>query len=222
MGLAGLDPVVQPDWTHSRGVHSPMPPAKITRLKTSRDHAKAERNALVRGWVAEQDMPDDMRQEWLRRAADDHDPIKNRRPFAMIGTNENKLIVKWLRKNSDTPLVAIDLWMECQDHLGFETQQIEATRDQLADAVGTRPKVVSTIMTELESIGAISRRVEKVPGLRGRGRVVYFMNPLVGTHLPGPQREAAQRTAPLLRIVAKKTCDNVVSICIRTDFDSKQ
>lgn len=179
-------------------------PAKITRLKTRQDFAEVERKALVRDWVlAQENMPADMQQDLLRRTATNQDVIENRRPFAMIGTGENKAIVKWLRRNSNTPLVAIDLWMECFDHLNYETQQIGATRDELASAVGTQPKVVSTIMTELESIGAISRQLEKIPGLRGPGRVLYFMNPLVGTHLPAQKRYEAQRTAPALRVVSK-------------------
>ena len=48
-------------------------------------------------------------------------------------------------------------------------------------------------MGELEEVGAISRRVERVPGMRGPGRAVYYMNPNVATHLPGGARDKAQR-----------------------------
>lgn len=59
-------------------------------------------------------------------------------------------------------------------------------------------------MGELEGIGAIIRRRERVNGTRGPGRVRYFMNPVVGTHLAGGERDAAQAEAPpgpLLRIM---------------------
>ncbi|GGE97241.1 hypothetical protein GCM10011404_32960 [Sphingomonas prati] len=36
-------------------------------------------------------------------------------------------------------------------------------------------------MTELESIGAIIRRRERVAGMRGRGIVRYFINPRVAS-----------------------------------------
>ena len=47
-------------------------------------------------------------------------------------------------------------------------------------------------MGELATIGAISRRREKVAGMRGPGLVRYFMNPKVGTHLTGAARDKAQ------------------------------
>ena len=70
------------------------------------------------------------------------------------------------------------------------------TRDQLAEMVGDTADNVSAIMGELEGIGAISRRRERVAGMRGPGRVRYFMNPVVGTHLAGGERDAAQADAP--------------------------
>ena len=60
---------------------------------------------------------------------------------------------------------------------------------------------ISRLMGELERIGAISRRREKVAGMRGRGRAVYFMNPSVGTHLAGAARDKAQAEAPRLQLV---------------------
>jgi hypothetical protein len=55
-------------------------------------------------------------------------------------------------------------------------------------------------MGELESIGAISRRREKVPGMRGPGAVRYFMNPNIATHLNGKARDKAQAKAGLLEL----------------------
>ena len=42
----------------------------------------------------------------------------------------------------------------------------------IADSAET----VSQIMGELESIGAISRRRDRVPGMRGQGVVRYFVS----------------------------------------------
>jgi hypothetical protein len=74
-------------------------------------------------------------------------------------------------------------------------------RDEIADAVGEQPEHVSTIMTELMDFGAISRKREKVGGMRGPGVVRYFMNPKVATHLAGKERDDAQAEAPLLRLM---------------------
>jgi hypothetical protein len=40
-----------------------------------------------------------------------------------------------------------------------------------------------------------------VPGQRGPGRAVYFMNPNVATNLSGAARDRAQAETPKLRLV---------------------
>ena len=67
------------------------------------------------------------------------------------------------------------------------------TRDELAERVGIAPRHVSEIMTELEGIGAVSRR-------RAGRAVRYYMNPMIGTHLPGQARDAAQAAARQLEL----------------------
>jgi hypothetical protein len=47
-------------------------------------------------------------------------------------------------------------------------------------------------MSELVHIGAIERRRVPTLGVRGKGRVVYTMNPNVATQLSGPARDEAQ------------------------------
>ena len=93
------------------------------------------------------------------------------------------------------------LWAELFDHLRRDTGEIMLTRDQLVELIGEHPTNVSRIMRELESIGAIITRREKVPGMRGPGRAVYFMNPNVATNLSGGARDRAQTEAPKLRLV---------------------
>jgi hypothetical protein len=46
-------------------------------------------------------------------------------------------------------------------------------------------------MADLESIGAIARRRERVAGMRGPGVVRYFMNPGVATNLVSHERDKA-------------------------------
>ena len=122
--------------------------------------------------------------------------------FVMLSPAENKAVVAWLNRNSRWPKVSVLLWAELFDNLRTDTGEIVLTRDELSDRVGCRPTEVSEIMGELESIGAISRRRERVPGMRGPGQVRYFMSPRIGTHLTGKARTDAQAKAgPLLTIM---------------------
>ena len=87
------------------------------------------------------------------------------------------------------------------DNMRRDSGEIMLTRDELAELVGESADHVGGIMGELESIGAISRRREKVPGMRGQGVVRYFMSANIATHLAGVARDKAQAAAPELRVV---------------------
>lgn len=127
---------------------------------------------------------------------------KNGWTFVMLSPDQNRAVVKWLTSNSKRPMVAVQLWAELFAHLDRDSGEIQQTRDELANAVNTQPEHVSSIMTELEGIGAISRRRVKIAGLRGPGMVRYFMSPRVATHLAGKARQEAQAEAgPLLRVM---------------------
>ena len=91
---------------------------------------------------------------------------------------------------------ATTLWAELFSAIDRDTGEVMLTRDQIAEVVNATPEDVSAIMGELEGIGAIVRHRERVAGMRGPGRVRYFMNPVVGTHLAGGERDAAQADAP--------------------------
>ena len=128
---------------------------------------------------------------------------KNGWTFVMLSPAENAAVVDWLAQNSKRPFVALRLWAKLFDNLRTDTGEIILTRDELAERVGCKVADVSEIMSELESITAISRRRERVAGMRGPGLVRYFMNPRIGTHLTGKARTDAQATAgPLLTIMA--------------------
>jgi DNA-binding transcriptional ArsR family regulator len=114
--------------------------------------------------------------------------------FVMISPAQNKAVVRWLDAHSTRPRKAVLLWAELFDHLRRDTGEIALSREQMAELIGEAPRNISTIMGELERIGAISRRRD------GRG-VRYFMNPNVGTHLAGAARERAQTEAPALTLV---------------------
>ena len=72
------------------------------------------------------------------------------------------------------------LWSKLFTVLPPDSNEVLASREELARAVGLQPRTVSEIMGELESIGAVYRRQE------GRG-VRYFVHP-VARHPPDRRR----------------------------------
>ena len=108
--------------------------------------------------------------------------------FVMVGPRENLAIVRWLQARSKRPVAAVRLWAVLLTGLRGDTLEVCFSRSELAREVGIAARGVSEIMTELESVGAISRRRD------GRG-VRYFLHPKAGTCLASPARERAQREA---------------------------
>lgn len=121
---------------------------------------------------------------------------RNRWTFIMISADQNRAVVRWLRANSLRPMCAATLWAELFSAVDQDTGEVMLTREQLAELTGIAVQHVTNIMAELEGIGAIIRRRERVAGMRGPGRARYYMNPVVGTHLAGTARDAAQADAP--------------------------
>lgn len=178
--------------------------AKVRRLLTKPDQLRAEQAARLRAALLpyEGEMSAAVRE--LVAHIDRQTAAKAGWTFIMISAEQNRAVVRWLKANSRRPMQAMDLWAELFTRVDRDTGEILLTRDQLAELVGDTVQHVSEIMGELEGIDAIIRRRERVPGMRGPGRVRYFMNPVVGTHLAGSERDKAQAEAPpgpLLRIM---------------------
>jgi CRP-like cAMP-binding protein len=176
-------------------------PAILHRLRTKRRRLRAEQAQALRGMVLDfEGLPDHAARAII--ATIDRETIaENGWTFVMLSPAQNRAVVKWLLEHADRPREALDLWSLLFEHLDCRTGMIVLTRDEIAEQVGTHPDNVSRIMADLESIGAISRRRERVAGLRGPGMVRYFMNPNVATHLAGKDRDQAQATAPKLHVV---------------------
>ena len=96
--------------------------------------------------------------------------------FVMIKPAQNAAVVDWLEANSTRPMKAMRLWALTFDHLYPHTGQIMLTRDQIAEKIGIRPNEVSQIMGELVKFRAIFTERRRLEGIRGPGKVVYFMN----------------------------------------------
>jgi hypothetical protein len=178
--------------------------AKVRRLLSRPDLLRQEQAAQLRAVLLpfEHDMPDQVRE--LVAYIDRQTAARNGWTFIMISAEQNRAVVRWLRDNSRRPMQAMDLWSLLFTRVDRDTGEVLLTRDQIAELVGATADTVSEIMSELEGIDAIIRRRERVAGMRGPGRVRYFMNSVVGTHLAGGERDKAQAAAPagpLLRVM---------------------
>ncbi|RYI27120.1 MAG: hypothetical protein EON48_06280 [Acetobacteraceae bacterium] len=175
--------------------------AKLHRFRSKADKLNEDQRVRLRQLLlSDPDLPrEPVRQ--LVAVVDRQTAARKGWTFVMMSPADNAKVVSWLAKNSEKPMVAVQLWAILFLHLDHDTGEVVQSRDELAGAVDTSPRDVSRIMTELETIGAISRKREKVAGMRGPGVARYFMSPRIGTHIGGKAREIAQREAPVLRLV---------------------
>lgn len=123
-------------------------------------------------------------------------PRLEQEPFIMMTASQNAAVVRWLRQHSKRPQAALALWAELFTAVHPTTGEIMLSRAELAERVAIDAKNVSSIMTELVSINAITRQ-------RAGRRMRYFMNPNVATHIASPEARAKVReeAGPLLRIM---------------------
>jgi len=171
--------------------------ASITKLRTRPDRLRADQAEHLRQLVLSfpGGLPDRAAGE-LVAAIDRHTASTNGWTFIMLSPVQNAAVVGWIKANSRRPIQAMLVWAECFTALRHDTAEIVLTREELAERTQTTPREISRIMSELEACGAISRRVVRVPGMRGRGVTRYYMNPNVATRLAGAARDAAQARAP--------------------------
>jgi CRP-like cAMP-binding protein len=132
---------------------------------------------------------------------DKRDPSTADWTFLMVSPAQNKAVIRWLKANSRQPLNAMQLWAELLDNMRRDTGEVAMTRDELAEAIGVSADEVSRTMSELETLGAVSKQRQRVAGMRGPGMVRYFVNPMIATNLTGQARDKAQAAAPLLSLV---------------------
>src|SRR3954454_21381654 len=175
--------------------------ARIIRLRPKPQRLRAEQAQELRRLIVEYPgLPARARTE-IMAAIDRRTASEAGWTFVMIGPEQKALVARWLRANSRYPTLALALWAELFTSLDRETGAIMLTRGELAERMGATSAEISLIMGELVRFGAIITRRERIEGVRGPGRVVYFMNPNVGTHLTGGARDKAQAEAPRLQLV---------------------
>lgn len=99
---------------------------------------------------------------------------------------------------SRRPLLAVRLWLRCIGRLDPATNEILATRQELADSLGMPVAEVSRVMSELVRIKAVSRVTWRTGRPRGAGVVRYILNERVANHYGEGKRDAAMARAPVL------------------------
>lgn len=166
-------------------------PARITRLATRQQLAhRAQSEELRQAIHALQDQAPDLVSQVLA-LIDRHTASENGWSFAMVGPPQNRFVVRWINQYAKRPRVSAALWAEFFCNLRTDTGEIVMTRSQMVEAADAPSPNISVALKELVSINALIRHQE--------GRTVrWFMNPLVGTHLPGAARDEAQNSAPPL------------------------
>jgi hypothetical protein len=112
--------------------------------------------------------------------------------FVLLDAERNGFVVAELLERSLRPQTAMKLWAKLPLYLHRETNEILATRDQLAREIGAHANHVTNILTELAAMGAVTRE-------RAGRRVVLTLNPRIATHTTGLTRASLQERAPELR-----------------------
>src|SRR5688572_10162237 len=152
-------------------------PAALHRLKTKPERLRREQAQALRQMILDLPGLPEQAVGAIVAAVDRETIAENGWTFVMLSPEQNEAVVAWLLDHSSRPQKAVRLWVALFRHLRRDTGEIMLGRDELAALIDEAPKNVSTIMSELEGIGAISRRREKVAGMRGPGAVRYLMNP---------------------------------------------
>jgi DNA-binding MarR family transcriptional regulator len=161
-------------------------------LRSSRRRLDPEQAAQLRQLVLELDGIGPDAAGRLVAAIDRETRPEGEWRFVLLDAERNSFVVTELLERSTRPQTAVKVWNRLQLHLRHDTNEIVATRDQLAREVGAHPNHVTNVLAELEAMGAVERR--KV----GRA-VTLTLNARVATHATGMTRALLQQEAPELR-----------------------
>jgi hypothetical protein len=157
--------------------------AKVTRLRPKRHDAICEGLKL---WL---DLPLDLTQATRDELADALGRFAppEQWSFVMLSPDQQRLVLKAIDKGP-RPLVTLKVWNAAISHIRYDTGEIMAGRERLAQDADVDVTEASRALNRLTEIGALLR-------LR-RGR--YAINPHVGwTGSLVKRQEAAKAAAPV-------------------------
>lgn len=162
-------------------------------------HLRPEQAEAIQRLAYGLDLPDDVRAEVNNAIYRLTEEPSEGWLFVKISPQQFLLVTKAIQqcRNVSTTL---RVWNTALAYMRFDTGEIMATRDRIAEDAGTNSDEVSRAMTDLERIGAILRK------RRGK-RVVYFVNPNIGWNGGEGSRIAAAKEAPRLRLAVDNTSE---------------
>src|SRR3954463_14845504 len=167
-------------------------PAMIHRLRTKAARQAEAAVSQLRLTLDELPLPPDVA-ERIGTILDRHERARNGWSFTMVNTDLYHRVVVHLTEHAKRPMLALNLWSLLFTKLPPDSDEVQASRTDLAKELRCAPSEISECIGELEKIGAVYRKRD------GRS-VRYAVNPLLGTHLSGAVRARAQATAPQLRL----------------------
>jgi CRP-like cAMP-binding protein len=164
-------------------------PATVRRLRTQHDADQQQALRRLRQVVDELAgaLPPNVTQR-VGTLVDRQIASERRWYFTMVNAALYAAYVTYLTEHSRRPLKAVRLLAQLIASLPDDSNEVQATRQELAERVGCTPENISAIMTEMERAGIVERR------RTGRG-ITYIVDPNLGTHLTGATRDQAQAHA---------------------------
>jgi predicted transcriptional regulator len=101
----------------------------------------------------------------------------------------------------DRPGTVSLAFITCLSALDWDNGRILLSRDDLAQRVGVDVDHISAAMNVLVRMGVVIKEYEAAPGVRGRGRVIYSINPHVAWKGSLDDQDAAKATHARPRLV---------------------
>jgi DNA-binding transcriptional ArsR family regulator len=169
--------------------------ATVQRLRTEQSREQLEDLGSLRQAVDlfGEALPEDVTQR-IRAILDYNLADQTGWAFTMVDANLFAEYVRHLRLHSSRPLLAVQLLAELIRSLPDDSNEVQASRAELAQQVGCDPADLSRLISEMEHAGIVTRERD------GRG-VRYKVDPRLGTHLagkrPGPKSSPKKRRSKL-------------------------
>jgi hypothetical protein len=113
--------------------------------------------------------------------------------FVMLNPEQQRLVLKAIN-NGPRPHATLKVWFAAISYIRYDTGEIMATRNRLADDAGLNPEHASRALARLYEIGALIRL--------SKGR--YAINPHVGWTGSLVKRQEAAKHAPAPVLVLVK------------------
>lgn len=98
--------------------------------------------------------------------------------YVMIQPDLVRLIRRRIKElpPSCKPRIVREVFDACYSCMDWDTGRVLFTRDELAEEIGCTSANVSRAASALVDMGVLKRETIPLPGVRGRGKVTYFIN----------------------------------------------